>query len=72
MPHHTTLPQILRDALEGKSPLETIALPTGAVDPVELQNFSTIGSYSFADKDKATVLIPCSYLCSNAAVVIAR
>lgn len=60
-----TLSDENRAALDGDHPLDTIAIPTGAVDAVELTNFTTVGSYSYLEGDDPILLIPCTYSLSQ-------
>ena len=52
------IPDVLRDELAGDGPLEMIAVPRGAVDAVELVNFTTVGSYSYLNTEEPVLLIP--------------
>lgn len=70
MPDHAILPAVLRQALDGDRPLETIPVPTDSVPRVELTNFITVGTYSYLDSEVPTLLIPGRWLLLFALVAI--
>ncbi|KAL7418218.1 hypothetical protein BDY24DRAFT_13247 [Mrakia frigida] len=52
------LPPSLKIGLEGKEPFEYIAIPDGTLRPVKIQEFRTVGSFSYLDGKEPCVLVP--------------